>query len=131
MATINKFEDLEIWQEARELHREIYNLTKAKCFLDYPDLKWQMRRSSGSIMDNVAEGFERGGKGEFIQFLSVSKGSNGELKSQLYKCLDLEFISNKDFEYFYAKTENISKKIGSFINYLNKTNIRGNKYPKK
>jgi four helix bundle protein len=86
MATIQKFEDLEIWQLARILSKDIYTLSQTgKLAKDYP-LKDQMNRSSGSIMDNIAEGYGRGSRLEFIQFLSISTGSADELKSQLYRC---------------------------------------------
>ena len=85
MATIAKFEDLEVWQLARELCKEIYEIISKGEYLKDFDTRNQMRRSVSSIMDNIAEGFDRGGKGEFIQFLSIAKGSNGELKSQLYR----------------------------------------------
>ena len=88
MATITKFEDLEIWQLARELSREVYLLTFVEPIKNDFRLKDQMRGSSGSMMDNIAEGFERGSKLEFINSLSYSKGEAGELKSQLYRALD-------------------------------------------
>lgn len=81
------FEDLKSWQKARVLSQEINTLIKEKRFTDYPELKSQMRRSSGSVMDNIAEGFERNGNKELINFLTISKGSIGELRSQLYKVM--------------------------------------------
>lgn len=93
MATIQKFEDLEIWQLARELAKEIFILTQTDKLSGDFSLKDQMNRSAGSIMDNIAEGFGRGSRLEFIQFLNISTGSADELKSQLYRCLDREFIS--------------------------------------
>ena len=128
MATIEKFEELDIWQEARELSLEIYNLTLLGTFSRDKDLSWQIRKSSGSIMDNIAEGFERDGKNEFIQFLSIAKGSAGETRSQLYRALDRKHISNEQFERLKDKSLRLIKKISKFIDYLKITPLRGNKY---
>ncbi|HMK05509.1 MAG TPA: four helix bundle protein [Ferruginibacter sp.] len=131
MSTIQKFEDLEIWQLARELGKEIHMLTqKDKLAKDF-SLKDQMNRSSGSLMDNIAEGFGRGSRLEFIQFLSISTGSADELKSQLYRCLDKAYISNETFEELYEKTNAIYKKINGFIKYLNTTLVRGTKFKER
>ncbi len=93
MATIEKFEDLEIWKEARLLSAEIILLSKnTELKTDYK-LKNQIKGSSGSVMDNIAEGFERDGNIEFRQFLSVAKGSAGESRSQLYRVFDFKYIS--------------------------------------
>ena len=117
MATIEKFEELDIWQEARELSLEIYNLTLLGTFSRDKDLSWQIRKSSGSIMDNIAEGFERDGKNEFIQFLSIAKGSAGETRSQLYRALDRKHISNEQFERLKDRSLRLIKKISKFIDY--------------
>ena len=83
---IERFEDLEIWQDARELCKYVYKTTIKEPFCHDYKLRDQIRASSGSIMDNIAEGFERDGNKEFVQFLSVSKGSCGECRSQSYRC---------------------------------------------
>lgn len=93
MATIRKFEDLDIWQLARQLSKEIKLLTDLDAFSKEFKLKDQMKRSSGSNMDNIAEGFDRNSRLEFINFLSIAKGSCGELKSQLYRCLDYNILN--------------------------------------
>lgn len=128
MATITKFEDLEIWQLARELSKDIYSLTFIEPIKSDFRLKDQMRGSSGSIMDNIAEGFERGSKLEFINSLGYSKGEVGELKSQLYRSLDNQYISQEKFDDLYTKADLITKKITAFITYLNSSKIKGQKF---
>ncbi len=81
MATIHRFEDLEIWQKGRTLCNAIYPLTLNGSFEKDFKLRDQINGSSGSVMDNIAEGFERDGKNEFRQFLSIAKGSCGEVRS--------------------------------------------------
>lgn len=128
MATIVNFEDLKIWQLARELCNEIFDIiTTTSLQKDYK-LREQINDSSGSIMDNIAEGFERDGKNEFRQFLSISKGSCGETRSQLYRVFDRKYINQEKFEELKEKTIILSKMIGSFISYLNKTNYKGKKF---
>jgi len=87
-----------------------------------------MRGSVGSIMDNIAEGFERGSRLEFINSLSVAKGETGELKSQLYRCLDNKYISQKIFDELYNLANELTMMITSFISYLNKSKIKGQKF---
>jgi four helix bundle protein len=128
MATITKFEDLEVWQLARDLCNQIYPLTFIEPIKSDFRLKDQMRGSAGSIMDNIAEGFERGSQFEFINSLSYSKGEVGELKSQLYRCLDNNYISKEKFDDLYNKTDTLTKKIAAFISYLNSSKIRGQKF---
>ena len=128
MSTINKFEDIVAWQKARKLSNEIYNITTNKPFTSDLSLKDQIQRSTGSIMDNIAEGFERGGNKEFIQFLCIAKGSNSEVRSQLYRALDQKYITNERFKILYDLSIEIGQLLGSFINYLKKSNIKGIKY---
>lgn len=128
MATITKFEDLKIWQLARILSKKVYALTnKEPLALDFR-LKDQMRGSSGSIMDNIAEGFERGSRFEFINSLSISKGETGELKSQLYRSLDNAYISEAIFNELYQDADILTKKTTNFILYLNSTKFKGQKF---
>ena len=128
MATINQFEDLEIWKLARAICREVYRLTNTSPFNKDFSLKDQIRRSSGSIMDNIAEGFEREGRKEFIQYLSVSKGSAGECRSQSYRAYDNKYITDEDFKKLYDKLILESQKISSFIKYLKNSDYDGTKY---
>jgi len=93
MSKVERFEDLKVWQLARVLCKEIHELTMKEAFSKDFKLIGQIKSSSGSIMDNIAEGFERDGNKEFIQFLSISKGSCGETRSQLYRAIDNGCIS--------------------------------------
>ena len=128
MATIKRFEDLVAWEKARELSKVIYLVSKEKNFAMDFDLKRQMRRAGGSVMDNISEGFERGGKGEFIQFLGIAKGSVGEIRSQLYRALDQKYIDKDKFDQMYNQANDISKIINGLITYLRNSKIKGRKY---
>lgn len=131
MSTITHFEDLEIWQLARVISTDVYRLTKTIPLSKDFGLVDQIRRSSGSVMDNIAEGFEREGKNEFIQFLSIAKGSAGECRSQLYRTMDQKYISEEEFELLKSKLLMVSVKIKRFIEYLKKSDIKGNKYKRE
>ena len=128
MATIKSFEDLEVWKLARMLCNEIYILISSTPLKNDYKLKEQINSSSGSVMDNIAEGFERNGNKEFRQFLSISKGSCGETRSQLYRILDRKYIEKEKFNELKDLTILINNKIGSFIQYLNKTEYKGQKF---
>lgn len=128
MATITKFEDLEIWQLARLLAKKIYTITFIEPLKNDFRLKDQMRGSCGSVMDNTAEGFERGSRLEFINSLSIAKGEAGELKSQLYRCSDNNYITQELFTELYADADMLTKKITAFISYLNTSKIKGQKF---
>jgi four helix bundle protein len=128
MATITRFEDLEIWQEARRLAKEIHFIsleTELKTDFRFRD---QIKAASGSVMDNIAEGFERNGNLEFRQFLSIAKGSAGETRSQLYRVLDFNYINEEKFTILKIDYENLSGKINNFISYLNKKDFKGTKF---
>lgn len=132
MATIKKFEDLEIWQIARELHLKIYDITESTPSLarDF-ELKDQIKRSSGSTMDNIAEGFGRGSRLEFIQFLSIAKASASEVQSQLIRSIDRKHLDHDTFTFLNDMALKVGNKIGAFIKYLNETDIRGQKFNNK
>ena len=128
MAKIEQFEDLQVWQSARELAKLIHITTQGeKISRDY-SLKDQMNRSAGSIMDNIAEGFDRGGKKELIQFLYVAKGSAAELRSQLYRALDKMYLVEENFNNLQLKTLEVSKQLSGFIKYLKASDLKGSKY---
>ena len=128
MPDIKQFEDLEIWQKARELSLLIYQISSLSRFVKDYGLKDQIRRSSVSILSNISEGFERGGNKEFKQFLSYAKGSCGELRAQLYVALDQQYISNDDFKCITDKALNLSRMISGFMKYLQNSPLKGNKY---
>ncbi len=128
MTTSKNFEDLEIWIEARDLAKEIIKISKAtELKVDYK-LKEQVKAASGSVMDNIAEGFERDGNLEFRQFLSIAKGSAGEVRSQLYRIYDSEYIDEENLLRLKNDYERLSKKIAGFISYLNKKDFQGVKF---
>ncbi len=128
MATIKRFEDINAWQKARELAKVVYEISNEGDFAKNFDLRNQINRSAGSIMDNIAEGFGRGGRKEFINFLGISKGSLDEVKSQLYRALDREYISKVKFDDLYSHADEVGKMIASFMGYLNKSGIEGEKF---
>ena len=122
-----QFEDLEIWKQSRELCQNINKITNYALFDKDFRFRDQIRASSGSIMDNIAEGFERNGNKEFIQFLYIAKGSCGEVRSQLYRALDNNLIIKEEFDALYNKTMHLSKSISNFIQYLKTSQISGHK----
>ena len=115
---ISRFEDLEIWQHARELTRWVYKLTANGNFSRDYGLKDQMRRASVSIMANIAEGFSRRGDKEFTQFLFVAKSSAAELQSHAYVALDQDYITDTDFKGLYESLDHISRMLSKFIKHL-------------
>jgi len=123
--TIKRFEDLEIWQKARELCKKIRGLTETTSLGKDFSLKDQILRSSGSVMDNIAEGFERDGKKEFMNFLYIAKGSLGETRSQNYRSFDANHFNEDIYNDLLNDCLNLSAKISHFISYLSKSEFDG------
>ncbi|MBX3257196.1 MAG: four helix bundle protein [Chitinophagaceae bacterium] len=128
MPTILKFEELEIWKQSRALSLKIFRLTQKEVFLREYKFKEQIKSSAGSVMDNIAEGFDRSSRLEFINFLGVAKGSCGEVRSQLYRAFDQQYITEKEFEETVCQYEQLSTRIAAFMSYLNKSLIKGQKF---
>ena len=133
MATVERFEDLRVWQEARALVKEIYETSKQPDFYRDVGLREQIRRAATCAMSNIAEGFERGTRKEFIQFLNLAKGSVGEARSQLYVAFDQAYLTEKRFDELKAQTVGLSRRIASFIAYLDtyESNTRVRKTKKR
>ena len=128
MGTILIFEDLEIWQLSRQQALDIYQIYSQESFSKDWGLKNQINAASGSVMDNIAEGFERSGNKEFSNFLLISKGSSGEVRSQLHRAYDRKYLTVEKFEELKLKCLTLSKKITSFIKYLKESNQKGFRY---
>src|SRR5215471_17978173 len=110
--TIERFEDLIAWQKSRKLTRDIYQITRAGSFAKDFGLSGQIQRAAVSIMSNIAEGFERGGQGEFHRFLSVAKASCAEVRSQLYMAFDVGHLSRAIFDELLIQAEELGRIIG-------------------
>lgn len=128
MATIQKLEELKVWVKARQLCIEVKSLISYPPFSDDFALKNQISRSSGSVMDNIAEGFGRAGTGEFINYLMIANGSVQETKSQLYRAADRNYFVNSELERLIGLTDEISKMLIGFCAYLRNSPLRGSKY---
>jgi four helix bundle protein len=128
MTEINKFEDIIAWQKARFLTKQIYASTTTGTFSKDFGLRDQIQRASVSTMSNIAEGFERGGDKEFLQFLSQSKGSCGEVRSHLHVALDQHYITRARFDELYSEAMSVSRLISGFMTYLQNSDLRGNKF---
>lgn len=128
MSTFRRFEDIEAWQLARALTNQIYDVTSEPSFDRDCGLRDQIRRASISIVSNIAEGFERDGDREFIQFLFVAKGSCGEVRAQLYLAHDRKYLSDDQFKMLYAKSVELSRVIAGLIRYLQQSEIAVRKY---
>jgi len=128
MAKIEKFEDIEAWRKSRELAKAVYTVTSDGAFANDYGLKDQVRRAAVSVMSNIAEGFDRGGNRDFIQFLSIAKGSAAEVQAQLYVALDAGYVSKEQFMEIYDLASDTSRLIGGFMRYLKGTEYKGQKY---
>ena len=115
---ISRFEDIESWQRARELTAGVYGLSMQRAFRKDFGLRDQVQRACVSIMANIAEGFGRNGATEFIRYLTIAQASTTEVQSHLYVALDLQYITQSDFDRLYGAAESVRKLIGGFIRYL-------------
>ncbi len=127
MGTIRRFEDLEIWQIARKLSLKVFHLTETGPVSKDYKFKDQIHASAGSVMDNIAEGFERSSQFEFVNFLSISKGSSGETRSQLYRGIDQNYFPEETVDLI-KEYEELASDISGFMKYLNQSEIRGQKF---
>ena len=128
MGTVKRFEDFDVWKKSRVFADRIFKLSNIGAFANDYSLKNQINASAGSVMDNIAEGFERGGTKEFIQFLYYSKGSCGEARSQLYRARDRNYITSESFDELFTDAEEISKMLSGLTAYLQTSDIKGIKF---
>ena len=128
MATIHRFEDIEAWQKARALVKTVYGLTSDGAFSRDYALRNQMRRAAVSIMANIAEGFERGGDKEFLQFLALAKGSSGEVRSHLIVAMDQGYVTRDQSKVIGEQAMQVSRMIAGLMKHLRESPLRGNKY---
>ncbi len=112
MSKIERFEELIAWQKARKLTREIYQVTQQGSFERNFGFSGQIQRAAVSIMANIAEGFERGGRGEFHQFLSTAKASCAEVRSHLYVAFDIGYLDQNKFDKLLAQAEEVGRILG-------------------
>lgn len=122
------FEDLVVWQKARELVKKVYELTKGKEFSKDFSLVDQLRRAAVSVLSNITEGFERGSNVEFIQFLYMAKGSCGEVRAQLYVARDQGYVASEDFDSLKGLTRQVAGMLGNLIEYLKGSELKGTKF---
>lgn len=122
MATFGRFEDIEAWQNGRRLTVAVYRASRESAFARDFASRDQMRRASISITSNIAEGFKRNSAAAFLHFLSIAKGSAGEVRSQFYVALDERYIDEQVFDELYALTTTIIRQIGGLMRYLRNHN---------
>jgi len=128
MAAVRDFEELAIFQKARELSKKIYPVTNREGFKSDYRFVQQIRAAAGSIMDNIAEGFERTGNKEFLNFLYIAKGSCGEVRSQLIRANDIGYLTPEEYEDLYSDCRKLSASIMNFIKEIKTSDITGAKY---
>ncbi|MBI4358121.1 MAG: four helix bundle protein [Candidatus Omnitrophica bacterium] len=128
MATLKRFEDIEAWKKARVLTKKVYAVSKNGSFAKDFALRDQIRTAAISIMANIAEGFERGGSKEFIQFLSMAKASSAEVRSHLYVTLDQSYLDESTFRELYSLSNEINRIISGLMSYLSDSKVKGRKF---
>ena len=128
MAAVKDFEELAIFQIARELSKKFYPVTNRDGFKSDFRFVQQIRAAAGSIMDNIAEGFERTGNKEFLNFLYIAKGSCGEVRSQLIRANDVGYLTPEEFDELYSECRKLSAGIMNFIKEIKASDITGAKY---
>ena len=128
MAAVRDFEELVIFQKARELSAKIYPITKQGEFKYDTRFVQQIRAAAGSIMDNIAEGFERAGNKEFLNFLYIAKGSCGEVRSQLIRANDVGYLTQEEYNELYTDCRKLSAAIMNFIKEIRGSDLSGAKY---
>jgi len=128
MATFRRFEEIVAWQRAKQLASEIHRITSRRSFSRDRALQNQIRRAAISAMSNIAEGFERDGRREFVQFLAVAKGSVGEARSQPYLARDWGLLGEAEFETLHRLADETSRTISGLINYLQSSSVKGRKF---
>ena len=128
MNKVERFEDIVAWQKAREKNRQTYQGSKRGDFARDFGLRDQIQRASVSARAKVAKGFERGGDKEFFQFLGHSKGSTGEVKSQLDLALDQTYVNEQQFQQLYGRADEVSRLVGGFRGYLQQSKVGGRKF---
>ena len=128
MATVKDFEELAIFQKARELSKKIYPVTNRDGFKSDFRFVQQIRAAAGSIMDNIAEGFERTGNKEFLNFLYIAKGSCGEVRSQLIRANDVGYLTPEEFDELYSECRKLSAGIMNFIKEIKASDLTGAKF---
>jgi len=128
MSAVRDFEELAIFQKARELSKKIYPVTNREEFKSDYRFVQQIRAAAGSIMDNIAEGFERTGNKEFLNFLYIAKGSCGEVRSQLIRANDIGYLTPEEYEELYSDCRKLSASIMNFIKEIKTSDITGAKY---
>ena len=128
MSAVRDFEELAIFQKARELSKKIYSVTNRDGFKTDFRFVQQIRAAAGSIMDNIAEGFERAGNKEFLNFLYIAKGSCGEVRSQLIRANDVGYLTPEEYEELYNECRKLSAGIMNFIKEIKTSDLSGAKF---
>jgi len=128
MASLNRFEELEAWQKARELTQAVYRVAGTDRFARDFGLRDQICRAAVSVMSNIAEGFERGSNPEFIHFLAIARGSAAEVEAQLYVALDQGYVSEDRFQELQQLTGTTKRLIGGLVKYLKASGMKGRTY---